>query len=134
VLAALRGRCAYATVYVVTVRCLLVDDSTEFLASATRLLESQGIQVVGSATRGAEALELATRLRPDLALIDVELADEDGFEVAETLEARVPTTRVVLISAYERDDLSELLPASNAVGFLPKSQLGVDAIARLLDG
>jgi DNA-binding NarL/FixJ family response regulator len=114
------------------VRCLLVDDSEEFLASAARLLESQGMEIVGSATRSAEALELAASLEPDLALVDIELADEDGMELAEQLEVHAPRTRVVLISAYARDELRDLLPSRGAVGYLPKNALGAEAIARLL--
>jgi DNA-binding NarL/FixJ family response regulator len=117
----------------VSLRCLIVDDSEEFLASASRLLESQGIEIVGTAGSGEEALELATALKPDLALVDIELADEDGIALAQKLEVRAPTTRVVLISAYERDDLIDLIAGSRAVGFLPKRELRADAIAGLLE-
>jgi DNA-binding NarL/FixJ family response regulator len=116
----------------VALRCLIVDDSEEFLVSAARLLESQGIEIVGSATSGGEALELAAALEPDLALVDIELADEDGIALGNELEARTPSTRVVLISAYERDDLSDLIADSRVAGFLPKSDLGATAIAGLL--
>jgi DNA-binding NarL/FixJ family response regulator len=114
-------------------RCLIVDDSEEFLVSATLLLKSQGIEVVGSATSGADALELAATLEPDLALVDVELRDEDGVALANEIEARVATTRVVLISAYEREEFADLIADSRAAGFLPKRDLGAAAIAGLLD-
>jgi DNA-binding NarL/FixJ family response regulator len=117
---------------VTSVRCLLVDDSPEFLASATRLLESQGFEIVGRATRGAEALELAERLAPEVALVDIELADEDGIALTHDFEERAPETRVILISAYERDDLSDLIAGSRAVGFLPKRSLGAAAVRPLL--
>jgi two-component system nitrate/nitrite response regulator NarL len=116
----------------VSLRCLLVDDSEEFLASATRLLESQGVDIVGHATSGVEALALAAALKPDLVLVDIELADEDGIALAQELDASMTATRVVLISAYEREDLRDLISDSPAVGFLPKRDLGVDAIAGLL--
>jgi DNA-binding NarL/FixJ family response regulator len=109
-----------------------VDDSEEFLASASRLLDSQGLHVVGSASSRDGALELAEALEPDVVLIDIVLGDEDGIALAEQLTARVPSTRVVLISSYAVDDLGELMADSAAVGFLPKSGLGADAIARLL--
>src|SRR5262249_25499632 len=63
----------------VKLRSLIVDDSEPFLASARRLLESQGVEIVATATSGAEALDLATALSPDLALVDIELGEEDGF-------------------------------------------------------
>ena len=115
-------------------RSLIVDDSKPFLASARRLLESQGVEVVATATSGAEALDLAVALSPDLALVDVELGEEDGFGLAGELHARSPATRVVLISTYARDEIQDLVSASSAVGFLPKNRLSGDAVRALLDG
>src|SRR3954447_21914697 len=85
----------------VTLRCLLVDDSREFLTSATRLLESQGVEVVGRATNGREALRLALALAPDVALVDIDLGEEDGLAVAHEIEDQVASVRVVLISAND---------------------------------
>jgi two-component system nitrate/nitrite response regulator NarL len=118
----------------VKLRCLLVDDSEEFLASAARLLESQGLEIVGHATSGDEALQLAVALRPEVALVDIELGDEDGIALISELEQQAPDTRVILISAYERDDLSDLIPDSGAAGFIPKRALGSEAIADVLRG
>ncbi|MDB4979935.1 MAG: hypothetical protein QOJ71_3208 [Actinomycetota bacterium] len=113
-------------------RCLLVDDSEEFLASGARLLESQGVEVVGCATTGTQALELTDALKPDVALVDIELGDEDGIVLTEEMVVRAPSTAVILISSYDRNDLGALLARSSAVGFLSKTELGGDAIARLL--
>ena len=115
-------------------RSLIVDDNETFLASARRLLESQGVEIVGTATNSIEALELAVQLSPDLALVDVELGEEDGFELADELRSRSPLTQVVLISTYSRDEMQDLISTSAAVGFLPKSGLSGDAIRALLDG
>ena len=115
-------------------RCLLVDDNEDFLASATRLLESQGLDVVGRARSSAEALDLVERLTPYVALVDIELAEEDGITLSHQLHARAPGTRIVLISAYEREDLADLLGGSSAAGFVPKRILGADAIAAVLAG
>ena len=115
-------------------RSLIVDDNDTFLASARRLLESQGMEIVGAATSGAEALDLAIALSPDLALVDVELGEEDGFALAGELHSRSPATRVVLISTYDRDEMQDLISASSAVGFLSKSRLSGDAVRALLDG
>ncbi len=113
-------------------RCLLVDDSDGFLASARRLLEAQGMRVVGCAGSGAEALALAERLRPDVTLVDVELGDEDGVAVGREVALRVPETQVVLISAHGLDELGDIVPGSRAAGFLPKTSLGAAAIEALL--
>lgn len=116
----------------VLLRCLLVDDNPDFLASADRLLRSQGMEIVGHATTGAEALELAKALTPDLALVDVELGDEDGIRLTRDLETQAPSTRIVLVSAYEQDDLADLIAESGAAAFLPKNALSAEAIAALL--
>jgi DNA-binding NarL/FixJ family response regulator len=115
-------------------RYLLVDDSEEFLASASRLLESQGIEVVGHAMSGAEALELAQALKPGVMLVDIELGDEDGIALTHELHAGSPDVPIVLISAYEPDDLGDLISGSRAAGFVPKRALGVDAITAVLEG
>jgi DNA-binding NarL/FixJ family response regulator len=115
-------------------RSLIIDDSNAFLASARRLLESQGVEIVGTATSGAEALDLAAALSPDLALVDVELGEEDGFALAGELRSRAPEMRVVLISSYGRDEIQDLISKSAAVGFLPKSQLSGDAVRAVLGG
>jgi DNA-binding NarL/FixJ family response regulator len=78
------------------------------------------------------ALELAEALAPDVALVDIVLGDEDGISLAQQLTARVPSTRVILISSYGLDDLGELIADSPGVRFLPKSRLGAAAIARLV--
>lgn len=116
-----------------TLRCLIVDDNETFLASAARLLSAQGLEVVGRALSGTEALRLAQRLEPDLALVDVQLGDEDGFELARRLAANAHATRVILISSHSRDELGELVEDSPAVGFVPKPALGADSISKLLD-
>lgn len=115
-------------------RSLIVDDSDTFLTSASRLLESQGLEIVGTATSSQEALELTAASLPDLALVDVELGDEDGLALAGELHSRSPATRVVMISTYDRDQVQDLIAASPAVGFLPKSRLSGDAVRALLEG
>jgi two-component system nitrate/nitrite response regulator NarL len=116
----------------VALRCLLVDDSEEFLASATRLLESQGLEIVGRASSGREAMRLAAALRPDVALVDVQLGDEDGLEVTRQLHVGGRQIAVVLISTHSQDDVAELIADSPAVGFLPKTALSAVAIDELV--
>jgi DNA-binding NarL/FixJ family response regulator len=118
----------------VVLRCLLVDDSEAFLASASRLLAAQGLQIVGNASSGKEALALAQQLQPDVALVDVQLGDEDGLELACRLVATARAPRVILISSHAQDDLTELIADSPAAGFLPKSALNAGAISRLANG
>ncbi len=112
---------------------LIVDDSRAFLASAQALLQSQGMTVSACASCSEEALAAAQRFKFDLVLIDVELGGEDGLALARLLSARDPALRVVLISAYELDDIAELIAGCGAVGFLSKAALGRQAIADLLE-
>lgn len=114
-------------------RYLIVDDSPEFLASSTRLLESQGVDVVGSATTSEEAQHAVETLLPDVVLVDIELGDEDGIELTKRLALQTPSLRIVLISAHDQDELVELIADSAAVGFLPKRDLAAAAIANFFD-
>ena len=129
-LASLRSRTGHAKLWLV--RCIIIDDSEQFLASASRLLGSQGMEVLACASSGASALQLAGKLGPDVALVDVELGEEDGIELSHRFASHAPGTRVVLISSYARDDLAALIAHSPAAGFLSKRDLGAAAIARVL--
>src|ERR1700738_252291 len=119
-----------------TLRCLIVDDSPRFLDAARGLLERQGIRVVGVATTSAEALQQATELRPDIALLDINLGGASGFDLARRLsrEASLGRTRMILISTHAEQDYTDPIAASPVVGFLPKSELSADAIRALIAG
>jgi two-component system, NarL family, nitrate/nitrite response regulator NarL len=112
--------------------CLLVDDSEEFLASAARLLSAQGVSVVGRASSADEALRLNAALSPDVALVDVELGDEDGIELTRRLTADDSSAIVILISLRDRNELSELMAGSGAAGFLRKDALDAQAVEDLI--
>jgi CheY-like chemotaxis protein len=115
-------------------RCLIVDDNAPFLEAARNLLAREGITVVGVASTTAEALQRAGELRPDVALVDIDLGEESGLDLAHRLAgggAGEPLP-VVLISTYAEADLSELVAASPALGFVSKSDLSRRAIDALL--
>jgi CheY-like chemotaxis protein len=118
----------------VAMRCLIVDDNAEFLAAARDLLERQGVAVVGVASTATCGLVLAHELRPDVTLVDVDLGEETGFDLASRLAGAsgLERMRVVLISAYGEADLAELIAASPAVGFLSKPILSRAAIEAVL--
>jgi DNA-binding NarL/FixJ family response regulator len=114
-------------------RSLIVDDNTHFLTAARDLLEREGVEVVGVASSGAEALQLADMLRPDVALVDIDLGDESGLDLARRLVgADGERSRVVLISAYSENDFADLIAASPAVGFLSKAELSAAKIEEVL--
>jgi DNA-binding NarL/FixJ family response regulator len=115
-------------------RCFLVDDSPHFLAAARALLEQEGFLVVGVASTADEAVLRVPESRPDAVLIDVELGDESGFDVARRLaqETGLDRSRLVMISTHAEVDLRELIAAAPVAGFLPKSRLSAAAVRRLL--
>src|SRR2546430_17509668 len=91
-------------------RCLLVDDNARFLEAARASLERQGVQVSGVATTAEETLRQAAALRPDVALIDIGLGEESGFEVARRLVEALPDlrTRIVVISTRGADGYADM--------------------------
>jgi CheY-like chemotaxis protein len=114
-------------------RCLIVDDNAGYLTEARDLLQRQGMSIVGVASTAGDALAIAASDRPDVALVDVDLGAESGFDVARALAMCDRPVPVILISAYAEKDLRELLEANPAVGFLAKSVLSRRAIDGLLD-
>jgi two-component system, NarL family, nitrate/nitrite response regulator NarL len=113
-------------------RTLIVDDSELFLASAERLLSVGGLEIVGTARSGLEAVRLAAELRAQLVLVDIDLGGESGFDVAKELAELVPVPTVILISTHTEAEVGEMVAASPAAGFIPKSQLDAEAVRAFL--
>ncbi|MGI8421963.1 MAG: response regulator [Gaiellaceae bacterium] len=112
---------------------LIVDDHPSFRATARILLQSEGYDVVGEAADGVSALRAARELEPDLVLLDVQLPDFDGFEVASRLRAfDGGGPHIVLVSSRDGADYGSLISGSGARGFIAKAELSGDAIAALL--
>jgi len=118
----------------VVLRCLIVDDNPRFLGALRALLEREGIAVVGVASSAAEALQYAEQLRPDVTLVDIHLGDQSGFDLVRRLHDTTSPApvRTVLISSHAEEDYADLIAASPAIGFLPKTILSVSAIRNLL--
>ena len=111
---------------------LVVDDDPAFRGLAVRMLERMGFAVAGEAATVAEAVALATDLRPDAALVDVGLPDGDGVALARTLCALPWRPRVVVTSTDRDATTSEGARAAGAAGFIPKDDLPDGQLARLL--
>jgi DNA-binding NarL/FixJ family response regulator len=116
----------------VTPRYLIVDDSPSFLAAARNLLEREGLTVVGVAANVSECLLRVDQLAPDVILVDVDLGNESGFELARRLARRGIRADVIFISMHTADDYAELIAASGAAGFLSKAELSRTAIEHAL--
>ena len=111
---------------------LIVDDHPSFRVTARALLEAEGFDVVGEAEDGETAIEAAARLHPEVVLLDVQLPDIDGFEVAARLTHNGSRSAVVLTSSRDVTDFSGLVERSGARGFVPKAELSADALTALL--
>lgn len=111
---------------------LIVDDHRLFRASARMLLESEGFDVIGEAADGAEAVTEARRLHPDVIVLDVQLPDTTGFEVARSLLDTGLRSQVVLVSSRHASEYGDLVHDSGALGFIAKDELSGPALARVL--
>jgi DNA-binding NarL/FixJ family response regulator len=115
----------------VPVRCVIVDDSALFLEGAADLLRRQGLDVVGVASNSADATRLVTQLRPDVTLVDIDLGEEDGFELARRLSRS--GVKVILVSTHAEEDLAPLIASNPALGFVSKARLSAEAIRDTLE-
>jgi two-component system, NarL family, response regulator LiaR len=105
-----------------SIRVLVVDDHGVVRQGLRALLELQdGIEVVGDAADGDEGVEAATRLRPDVILMDLVMRRLDGVSAMRLLRERLPETRVIVLTSFLDDD--KLLPAlrAGAAGYLLKN-------------
>jgi CheY-like chemotaxis protein len=129
-----RGHNGVVVSPVAPIRVVIVDDNPEFLDSARRLLEHQGVRVAGVASTNADGLRYVQELRPDVTLVDVNLGDESGFDLAEALHEieGAATVPVILISTHAEPDLTDMIETSPAIGFLAKSALSAGAITSAL--
>jgi DNA-binding NarL/FixJ family response regulator len=114
------------------VTVLIVDDHPSFRAVAQTLLEIDGFAVVGTASDGESAVDATLRLAPDVVLLDIELPDIDGFEVAARLRKAGSPTAIVLASSRDRSDFGPLVAESGARGFVTKADLTGDVIRALV--
>lgn len=101
-------------------RVLLADDHALFRAGIASLLRAWGMDVVGQAGNGLEALELARRLRPDLVLMDITMPGCDGLEATRLIKAELPDVRVVIVTVFEDDEHLFDAIKSGAEGYLFK--------------
>jgi CheY-like chemotaxis protein len=111
---------------------LIVDDHPSFRASARAILEEEGFEVVGEVDDGESAIAAASRLEPDVVLLDVQLPDATGFEVCERLCRSERRPSIVLVSTRDASDYDDLIRQSLARGFISKAELSGEAVRELL--
>lgn len=111
---------------------VIVDDHDGFRSSARALLEAEGFDVVGEADDGASALTVIDLLRPRIVLLDIQLPDIDGFEIAKRLAGAGDPPAVVLVSTRGASAYRRRLARSPARGFITKSELSGNALSALV--
>jgi len=114
-------------------RVLIVDDHAGFRGVARQLLQGIGRQVVGEVGTGGEALREARRLKPDLVLLDIQLPDLDGLDVAASLSSDPEPPAVVLVSSRDASDYGPRLDGCGALGFIAKADLSAESLMALLE-
>jgi DNA-binding NarL/FixJ family response regulator len=127
----------------VSPRVLIVDDQALVRTGFTMILRSAGIEVVGDATDGAEAVAAARRYRPDVVLMDIRMPELDGLEATRRILAERPTTaagepvRVIILTTFDLDEYVYAALAAGASGFLLKDVTPehlVNAVRLVRDG
>jgi DNA-binding NarL/FixJ family response regulator len=119
-------------------RLIIADDHPLFRAALKQMLrERPDLVVLGEAANGREAVELCRRLRPDLILMDLRMPEMDGFEATREIKREIPSTIVLVITAFEEPDYLLEAIKEGASGYVLKrmdpSQI-VGAIRRVLEG
>jgi DNA-binding NarL/FixJ family response regulator len=118
-------------------RVLIVDDHALFRSGLASLLTANSIEVVGEASNGLEGVEKTRRLKPDLVLMDVKMAGLSGIQATRLINAEMPQTKIVMVTAFDDDeDLFEAMK-SGAAGYILKNMEAekfVNLLSSVMDG
>jgi len=112
-------------------RVVIADDESIRLMSLKTQLESLGLQVVGEATTGKQAVDLVLRLRPDLAILDIKMPEMDGLEAAKVIANEYPIP-VIVLTAYSEQSLAERAIEAGVFAYLMKPVSEEDLLPTLL--
>jgi len=112
-------------------RVLIVDDHELFRDGIRGLLQAEGIEVVGEASDGLEALEQTRRLQPDIVLLDIMMPRCDGLEATRLIKAEMPDAKIVILTAVEDDENIFEAIKSGAQGYLLKNMRTAEFISLL---
>ena len=110
-----------------TIRVLVVDDHAIVRTGIRHVLESEpGFEVVGEASTGAQALELAASLHPDVAVLDISMPGESGLRVAAEMRQRCPEPRVLILSMHDNTEYVLESLRAGVHGYLLKDSAATD--------
>jgi len=111
---------------------LLIDDNAMFLRYTRRFLEQGvGLKVVGTAQRGAEGLEQAKQLQPDLILLDLKMQEESGLDLLPALQDAVPHARVVALTSLDAPAYREVVRNLGGASLISKIEMGTHLPAEI---
>jgi DNA-binding NarL/FixJ family response regulator len=116
------------------VKVLIVDDQTAFRSAAREVVAATaGFEVVGEASSGEESVAAATRLHPDLVLMDVRLPGVDGLEASRLIRSEHDEITVFLLSTYDEEEFASRISGSRAAAFIPKFAFSSDSLVSAWD-
>lgn len=111
------------------IRVLLADDHTVVRQGLRALLVAEGdIEIVGEAENGRQAIQLAKKLLPDVAVIDIAMPVLNGLEATRQITRAIPTTKVLILSTYCDDEYVQQLTEAGAAGYLVKQTAATDLL------
>lgn len=112
------------------IKVVLADDHRLVRLGFRRLLEDEpGIEVIGEASNGSEAIELIEKLCPDVAVVDMAMPDLDGLQVIHEVRRRTPVTRILVLSMYGERNYVRNAVNAGACGYVVKNAINVDLVA-----
>jgi DNA-binding NarL/FixJ family response regulator len=111
-----------------TLRVVLVDDQPLMRTAFRTILEAAGVEVVGEAADGDEAVGVVDRTVPDVVLMDVRMPGRDGIDATAEVVARVPSVRVLVLTTFDEDAHIDGALRAGAAGFLLKNASPEDLV------
>lgn len=112
---------------------LIVDDDLGFRRTVRQLLErAPEVSVVGEATDGEEALQLAQTLRPDVVLMDITMPRMDGLEAARRIKAEQPEVKVIMLTVHQEEIYRKMACERGADAFLTKKTVGTQLLPAIV--
>jgi len=120
------------------IRILLADDHVMVREGTRRILEKEpDLEVVAEAGDGAEAILMAQREKPDIAVIDISMPIKNGIEATKEIKRTLPNTAILVLTAYDDDEYVFAILEAGAAGYLLKNARGsevIDAVRRVHEG
>jgi DNA-binding NarL/FixJ family response regulator len=116
------------------VRVLIADDEPLFVESVEALLESdERVEVIGSATNGQDAVDLARALAPDVTLMDISMPVLDGIEAARRIRLDHPSAAILILTGSSISADVDRARQAGVAGFLTKDRLGTQLVSAILE-